>query len=105
MLNQSENGLINLTMLIAEEKLPSVLRKMGIEDTMENRQDILALTLNSLPTKYVTTSEGKQYSQLIEVYRLQYETDITASITKSCMRIMENPRDTMRKEQQGGSET
>jgi competence protein ComFB len=66
--------------------------RLGVEDTEENREDILALTLNSLPTKYVTTEQGKQYAQLVEVYRLQYETDVTAAMTKAALKVMRQPR-------------
>jgi competence protein ComFB len=83
---------VNLVKLIAEELLPSVMEKMGVPDTEENRQDVLALTLNSLPTKYVTTDEGKQYAQLVEGYRMQYELDIVTGLTKSCMKVKEKPR-------------
>jgi competence protein ComFB len=84
---------INLVKLIAEELLPSVMEKMDVPDTPENREDILALTLNSLPTKYVTTDEGKQYAQLVNVYRVQYELDVVASLTKSSLKVKARPRD------------
>ncbi|MDR1778455.1 MAG: late competence development ComFB family protein [Clostridiales Family XIII bacterium] len=89
-------GPVNLMRLIAEEKLSSVLAKMELPDTEENRQDILALTLNSMPAKYVTTARGKQYAQLVEVYRLQYEMDVVAQLTKACMRVKQMPRDAER---------
>jgi competence protein ComFB len=83
---------MNLVHIVAEELLPYVMKKMGVNDTKENREDILALALNSIPTKYVTTEQGKQYAQLLEVYRLQYETDITAALTKASMKVMRRPR-------------
>jgi competence protein ComFB len=82
----------NLVRIVAEELLPSVMRKVGVSDTEENREDILALTLNSIPTKYVTTDQGKQYAQLVEVYKLQYETDVTAALTKAALKVMRRPR-------------
>jgi competence protein ComFB len=69
------------------------MRKLGVEDSEENREDILALTLNSVPTRYVTTEQGKQYAQLVEVYRLQYEADITAALTKAAIKVMGRPRE------------
>ncbi len=53
--------------------------------------DVLALALNSLPTKYVTTEAGKQYFQLDE-YKKKYETDILAALTKACVRVKAVPR-------------
>ncbi|MDR2163693.1 MAG: late competence development ComFB family protein [Clostridiales Family XIII bacterium] len=83
---------VNLVRIVAEELLPSVMKKLGVEGTEENREDILALALNSIPTKYVTTEQGKQYAQLIEVYKLQYETDITTALTKASIKVMRRPR-------------
>jgi hypothetical protein len=83
---------MNLVRIVAEELLPSVMRKLGVDNTEENREDILALTLNSSPTKYVTTEQGKQYAQLVDVYRLQHETDITAALTKAALKVAKSPR-------------
>jgi hypothetical protein len=83
---------VNLVRNIAEEMLPSVMAKLGVEDNEANREDILAITLNAIPSKYVTTESGKQYAQLVEVYRLQYEADITAGLTKAAIKVMQKPR-------------
>ena len=83
---------VNLVKLIAEDLLSSTMKKLDIPDTMENREDIMALTLNSLPTKYVTTEGGKLYAQLVEVYRVQYETDVLTSLTKAALIVKEHPR-------------
>jgi competence protein ComFB len=88
---------LNLVKLLAEEFLPSVMEKLSIPDTQENREDILALALNSVPTKYVTTEQGKQYAQLVEVYRLQYETDVTSALTKAGLKVLQRPRSADRK--------
>jgi competence protein ComFB len=83
---------VNLVKLIAEDLLPSVRRKMDIEDTQANREDVLALALNSLPTKYVTSGGGKLYAELINTYKIQYETDVIQSLTKACMKVKNRPR-------------
>ena len=82
----------NLVKEIAEELLPSVLHKMDIEDTPDNREDILALALNKLPTKYVTSGGGKMYAQMIENYKVQYETDVLSSLTRAAMTVKTKPR-------------
>jgi competence protein ComFB len=83
---------INLVKIIAEELLPSVMEKMDVPNTESNRVDVLALALNQLPTKYVTTDEGKQYAKLVDVYKTQYELDVITSLTKACMRVTQKPR-------------
>ena len=82
----------NLVKEIAIDLLPSVLAKLDIEDTEENQEDILALALNKLPTKYVTTSGGKMYAQMIENYKVQYETDVLSSLTRAAMTVKCKPR-------------
>ena len=52
---------------------------------------MLALALNMLPTKYVTTDEGKQFLQL-EMYKKQYETDVLSALTRACVRVKASPR-------------
>ena len=91
MTNEKERPL-NLVKQIAVDLLPSVFAQLDIEDTPENREDILALALNKLPTKYVTTGGGKLYAQMINTYRIQYETDVLASLTKAAIRVKGNPR-------------
>ena len=83
---------LNLVKQIAEDLLPSVINQLDIEDTPENREDILALALNKLPTKYVTTSGGKMYSQMIENYKVQYEADVLASLTRAAITVKGKPR-------------
>ncbi|MDR0853984.1 MAG: late competence development ComFB family protein [Clostridiales Family XIII bacterium] len=83
---------MNLVRILAEDLLPSVMQKMGVPDTEENREDILALTLNSLPTKYVNTDGGRLYAQLVDVYRLQYESDVIIGLTRASKKVLEKPR-------------
>ena len=91
MANEKERPL-NLVKDIAVELLPSVLSRMDVEDTPENREDILALALNKLPTKYVTTGGGRMYAQMIENYKVQYETDVLSSLTRAAMTVKSKPR-------------
>lgn len=94
-LNES---VFNLTKALTEEMLSIVMSKMNIKETRENREDVLALALNYLPAKYVTTDEGRQYSKLIEMYRAQYESDVVTALTKACIKIKDHPRNTEAKE-------
>jgi len=86
----------NLVRAIAEELLPSVLNKLDIADTPENREDILALALNKLPTKYITSGGGKMYAQMIENYKVQYETDVLTSLTRAAITVKSKPRGSVR---------
>jgi hypothetical protein len=83
---------VNIVKLIAEEQLLFVMEKIGVDDTDENREDILALALNELPSKYVNTHGGRLYTQLVENNRAQYETDVLRSLTRAAIKVKERPR-------------
>jgi len=84
----------NLVKNIALEHLPTVMRGVGVEDTEDNREDILALALNRLPTKYVTSGSGRLYAEMINNFMVQYETDVLASLTRAAVQVKSKPRQT-----------
>jgi len=88
---EQNDDLVNIAEILAREKLALVMERMKVCTCRTCTNDVLALALNSLPTKYVTTDAGKQYFQL-DVYKKQYETDILAAITKACVRVKASPR-------------
>ncbi len=90
LLEQSDD-LVNIAEVLTREKLALVMERMKVCTCRTCVNDVLALALNSLPTKYVTTDAGKQYFQL-DIYKKQYETDILAALTKACVRVKAAPR-------------
>jgi competence protein ComFB len=84
-------SLINLSEILTKELLPSVMERMDVCTCPVCTGNVLALALNALPTKYVTTDEGKQYTQL-EVYKRQNELDVMAALTRACLRVKDSPR-------------
>ena len=83
--------LINLAEILVNEKIGLVMEKMKVCSCKTCVNDVLALTLNLLPTKYVTIDKSRQPVQL-ETYKKQYETDILAALTKACVRVKASPR-------------
>ena len=83
---------VNIVKVLVEEQLPSIMEKMQIPDSQSNREDIVAIALNSLPPQYVTSDIGKLYAQYVNVYRAQYETDVTSTLTRACMIVKTRPR-------------
>ena len=83
---------INVVKEIALDLLPGVLRNLEIEDTPTNREDILALALNHLPQKYVTTGSGRLYAEMINNFKTQYQTDVLASLTRAAITVKGRPR-------------
>lgn len=88
---EMNKNLINIAELIAYENIEMVMRRLNVCDCPTCYNDVLALALNTLPTKYVTTDAGKQYTQL-DLYKKQYETDVLSALTKACVRVKASPR-------------
>jgi competence protein ComFB len=83
--------LFNLTERLAREKVEEVMEKINVCDCPTCTNDVLALALNSLPNKYVTTDKGRLHL-LLEIYKKQYETDIIAALTRASVRVKVSPR-------------
>lgn len=87
-------NVVNVTEIMAEEKVGEVIAMMDACSCSKCVYDILAIALNSLPTKYVTTDVGKQFIQL-NSYKKQFETDVVAALIKACQIVKESPRHEM----------
>ncbi len=88
---QNDYEIVNLSELLAAELMPDVMKKLNVCDCPLCKADVMALTLNHLPQKYVTTDAGKQFTQL-NMYRKQYETDVLSELTRACVRVKGSPR-------------
>lgn len=88
---EQNDKLVNIAEVLARDKISLVMERMKVCTCQTCFNDVLALALNSLPTKYVTTDAGKQYFQA-DIYKKQYETDILAALTKACVRVKAAPR-------------
>ena len=83
--------LFNLTERMAREKVEEVMEDLNECDCPTCTNDVLALALNSLPNKYVTTDKGRLHL-LLDIYKKQYETDIIAALTRASVRVKVSPR-------------
>ena len=81
----------NLSEVLAMEILPSIIDRLGGCKCPVCTANILALALNMLPPRYITTNEGKQYMKLL-AYKSQHELDVIQAITKACLKVMSSPR-------------
>ncbi|MBR0599444.1 late competence development ComFB family protein [Sinanaerobacter chloroacetimidivorans] len=84
------HSLVNVAEVIAKEKVSEVIKRMEVCDCSKCTNDVLALALNYLPTKYVTSDAGKQYIQL-NAYKKQFETDVVAALIKACLVVKSSP--------------
>lgn len=85
------NNVVNVAEVIANEKIDEIMKRMDVCSCSRCKADVLALALNSLPTKYVTSDAGKQYIQL-NSYKRQFETDVTSALIKACLIVKSSPK-------------
>ena len=90
-LSNHRHNVVNVTEIIALAKVAEVISMMEACSCPKCVDDVLAIALNSLPTKYVTTDMGKQFIQL-NSYRKQFETDVVSALIKACQVVKASPR-------------
>ena len=83
--------LFNVMQLLAEEKADKYIKMFGLCDCKRCRQDVLALTLNELSTKYVVMPRA-ELTVRNDMYRSHYDGELTVHILRACQKVMENPR-------------
>ena len=90
-LGNYRHNVVNVTEIIAVAKVAEVVSMMEGCSCPKCVDDVLAIALNSLPTRYVTTDMGKQFIQL-NSYRKQFETDVVSALIKACQIVKASPR-------------
>ena len=88
---------LNLSEVFTMSTMPSIIDRLGVCKCPVCASNILALALNMLPPRYVTTTVGKQYMKL-QAYKSQHELDVTQAITKACLKVMSSPRHTAKED-------
>ncbi len=71
--------------------IDGVLQDFDVCKCPQCRSDIMAITLNMLPPKYVVTKTGEAYSKTNLLIQ-QFEVDIITAITKACEIVNKAPR-------------
>lgn len=87
---QETAGYINVMQVLVAEKAEKYVKLMGMCTCQRCMDDIMALTLNHLPPKYVVMSEGDRIPKLT-FYEGQYSSEITAQLLKACKIISDRP--------------
>ena len=85
-----KHQVFNVVETIANEKVLDIMTRIDMCTCEQCICDVLALALNTLPPKYVTSHAGKQYIQL-EAYKKQLETDVAFALMKASMTVKEAP--------------
>jgi competence protein ComFB len=74
-----------------KDTLDNVLKDLDVCKCEKCKLDIMALTLNSLPSKYYVTEKGELYNKVNEL-KQQFEVDIISKITKAAYFVNEHKR-------------
>lgn len=82
----------NIMVEIVWEKIDSVLSHVeGCCNCTKCRNDILAIVLNNIPSKYVATKQGELFSR-INISDIQNDINLSAIITSAVMYVKDHPR-------------
>lgn len=81
----------NYTEVLVENEIDSVMKKMNVCNCKKCKADVTAISLNSLPPKYVVTPKNICYAKL-NSYNIQSSIEVTTAITKACEKVSKNPR-------------
>ena len=90
-MDEDRAELFNIMQLLAEEKADKYIKMFGLCDCKRCRQDVLALTLNEISTKYVVMPRA-ELTIRNDMYRSHYDGEITVHILRACQKVMEHPR-------------
>ncbi|MCL2189102.1 MAG: late competence development ComFB family protein [Defluviitaleaceae bacterium] len=72
------------------EKLPILVKQMGLCDCERCKYDMMAYVLNKLPPKYVVTNKGSLFAKL-DVIQSQLDVTILAYLTQAAEIVKKNP--------------
>ncbi len=82
---------VNIMEELVYSRVPEMMTNFGVCTCPRCLNDVIALTLNMLPPKYVVTLKGQLFSKLA-TYANQHNADLFAAATKAFMMVSENPR-------------
>ncbi len=81
----------NYMEICVEHAMPTIMEAMGTCTCDLCKLDIMAISLNSLPPKYIVTNKGMMYSKL-QKFEVQFNADVVSAITKACEIVRKHPR-------------
>ena len=83
-------GYINVMQVLVEEQAPRYAKMFGLCSCDRGMEDVKALTLNNLPSKYVVLEPGDRIPRLT-VYEGRFASDITAQLLQACNLVKAHP--------------
>ena len=91
MLSRENMDVRNWMEICVTDLMDTVLENLQVCKCSVCQTDIMALTLNALPPKYVATLKGELYTKIDNLHH-QHDVNIIAAISKSAAIVSRNPR-------------
>ncbi len=84
---------LNIMQALVENKVDDYMRLHGMCACPRCRTDVVALTLTSLPAKYIVIPENEGVPMLT-LYENRYSTAVSAQLMSACQKVAAHPRHT-----------
>ena len=82
---------VNVMQALVEDMVDKYMVRFNMCTCPRCRTDVVALTLNSLPAKYIVVPEDEGVPMLT-VYEGRYSAAVTAQLMSACQKVAEHPR-------------
>ena len=82
--------LINILEEVIRMEAPKIMAGMGMCCCERCVNDVMAIALNKIPSKYVVSRKGALFAKIAS-YGNQYKTDILAGLTQACVIVEKSP--------------
>ena len=82
--------LVNIMEEIVRMEAPKIMKSFDMCDCQKCLCDVMAITLNNIPAKYVVSLRGALFAKIAS-HGSQYRTDIFSSLTQACTSVKASP--------------
>ncbi|MCI8285614.1 MAG: late competence development ComFB family protein, partial [Firmicutes bacterium] len=95
--NNDDYVFVNVAEELVRSKVTSLMQSNNMCTCSRCTNDVVALTLNKVPPKYVVTHKGILYAR-INACLPQYQTDLVTAISEACLTVKNHARHTEKNE-------
>lgn len=88
---EADVSYINVMQALVEDKADKYIKSAGVCTCPRCRIDVIALTLNKLPSKYVVLQKSDMVPML-SVYENRYSANILSQLMSACEIVKQHPR-------------
>lgn len=89
--SELKNSYVNVMEEIVKYNALPLMESLGVCTCQHCVNDVIALSLNQMPPRYVVTEKGTLFTKA-SAYESQHSVDILSAIAKACMQVKNSPR-------------